>query len=104
MHIKKRGQFHRTDFYKRMTSLSGNTHLIAIDYRGFGDSQYILPDEIGVQKDAISAFEYLNKVLGVSSEKIVLVGHSLGSGVATFLARHLTIDGTSKIFKYFSFF
>lgn len=69
------------------------SHLIAIDYRGFGDSDQITPSESGLQIDALSAYDYIHKTLSVPHEKIIIIGHSLGSGVATYLARQLTVRG-----------
>jgi abhydrolase domain-containing protein 12 len=94
------GTFHRVDFYKRITSIP-NCHVFSIDYRGFGLSQYVTPSEAGLQIDAISIFDYVNLNLSVPRSNIYLVGHSLGnfhlliilgSGVAVFLSRNLTLQ------------
>ncbi|KAL2919281.1 hypothetical protein HK105_200924 [Polyrhizophydium stewartii] len=84
-----RATFHRNDFYKMMTSFGTDSHVLAIDYRGFGDSSSAVPTEQGLALDAIAAYEWLI-ARGVPPQKIVLVGHSLGTGVATDLAFHLT--------------
>jgi pimeloyl-ACP methyl ester carboxylesterase len=55
---------------------------------GFGDSQNTTPSERGLQIDALTAYSYLLQY--VPSHKIIIVGHSLGSGVASFLARNVT--------------
>ncbi|KAJ3220014.1 hypothetical protein HDU67_007747 [Dinochytrium kinnereticum] len=93
-----RATFVRPAFYKTLTAFgTGDSHVITVDYRGFGDSTaeggtYIVPSESGMKDDAYSS---VNWVIGkgVDPSKIILVGHSLGSGVATFLARNMTIDG-----------
>lgn len=69
-----------------------DSHVIAIDYRGFGDSTPVLPTEEGMQTDAIASFKHIT-ALGVPASRIILVGHSLGSGVANYLARYLENDG-----------
>ncbi|KAJ3273556.1 hypothetical protein HDV01_004323 [Terramyces sp. JEL0728] len=88
-----RATFHRTDFYKMMTSLSINSHVIAIDYRGFADSSFAIPTEKTVRIDAMSAYDWIVDQ-GVDPRKIVLVGHSLGSGIATDLAYTLDLKQT----------
>ena len=81
---------HRTLFYKMLTSYS-NAHLLAVDYRGFGDSSPILPTEETLCLDSLAAYQWLiNK--GVDPEKIIITGHSLGSGIATHLAKHLSVE------------
>ncbi|KAI8924904.1 Alpha/Beta hydrolase protein [Entophlyctis helioformis] len=84
-----RATFHRNDFYKMMTGFGSNHHVLAIDYRGFGDSSPAFPRESTVALDAIAAYDWL-VARGVPPAKIVLVGHSLGTGVATDLAYYLT--------------
>ncbi|KAK5669546.1 hypothetical protein QVD99_003937 [Batrachochytrium dendrobatidis] len=84
-----RATFHRNDFYKMMSSLSVDSHVLAIDYRGFGDSSSAVPTEKGLALDSLAAYEWL-VARGVAHTKIVLVGHSLGTGVATDLAYYLT--------------
>ncbi|KAJ3218012.1 hypothetical protein HK099_005278 [Clydaea vesicula] len=76
--------------FKKITALEG-THLFTIDYRGFGlSSKKETPSEKGLELDAVAIFTYLTKDLNVDPKKIILIGHSLGSGVATNLAKLLT--------------
>jgi uncharacterized protein len=55
------------------------------DYRGYGNSEGD-PSERGVYIDAEAAYYYLANERGVSSERMVLYGESLGGSVATDLA------------------
>jgi abhydrolase domain-containing protein 12 len=84
-----RATFHRTSFYKMMTGLSGRNHVIAIDYRGFGNSTPAVPTEATVRIDARSSYDWIIDQ-GVHPTKIFICGHSLGSGVATDLAYNVS--------------
>ena len=78
----------RPAFYRMLTRYPGS-HVLAIDYRGFGDSSSMVPTEISMAEDAMAAYEWLidHKV---PASRIVITGHSLGSGVATQLAYSLS--------------
>lgn len=58
---------------------------LAVDYRGFGNSEGT-PGENGTYDDADAAYEYLIGERGVDPSRLVLMGRSLGGGVATSLA------------------
>ena len=61
--------------------------VLNIDYRGFGMTPGV-PSETAMYADAEAAFNALSQ-RGVTPERIILLGHSLGSGPAVFLAtRH----------------
>ncbi len=62
-------------------------NVLAFDYRGFGPTPGE-PSEIGFHEDAEAAWQWLRSH-GVPAERIIIWGHSLGSGPATELAtRH----------------
>ncbi|KAF9778566.1 Alpha/Beta hydrolase protein [Thelephora terrestris] len=56
-------------------------NVLAIDYRGFAESAGY-PTEHGVIDDALSAIKWLVQK-GAKLEDILIVGHSLGAGIAT---------------------
>jgi hypothetical protein len=60
--------------------------VLAVDYRGFGQSSDVSPSETIVYEDAEAAWQYLAK-LAPGRERFI-VGHSLGGAIATELARH----------------
>ena len=60
-------------------------NLLAFDYRGFGASDGS-PSELGVYDDALASYRYLTDSLHVPADRILIFGHSLGSGVAIELA------------------
>ena len=65
--------------------------ILAIDYRGFGQSQGRLPSEASVYEDARIAWERL-KQLQPDPQKRLIYGHSLGGAVAVDLAAELGHD------------
>ena len=80
----------RPQFYAWFRELGVN--LLAYDYRGFGESEGV-PSETGVYADAEAAYRYLTDSLRVPASRIILFGHSLGSGVAVELARRVPAAG-----------
>jgi uncharacterized protein len=80
----------RPQFYAWFRDLGVN--LFAYDYRGFGASEGS-PSEAGVYADAAAAYRYLTDSLHVPPSRIILFGHSLGTGVTIELARHVRAAG-----------
>ena len=80
----------RPQFYAWFRDLGVN--LFAYDYRGFGASDGV-PSEAGVYTDAMAAYRYLTDSLHVPPSRVILFGHSLGTGVAIELARHVPAAG-----------
>jgi len=68
--------------------------VLAIDYRGFGQSKGALPSEATVYEDARVAWERL-KTLQPDPSRRLLYGHSLGGAVAIDLAAELGRDSQS---------
>ncbi|KAI9260477.1 Alpha/Beta hydrolase protein [Phascolomyces articulosus] len=83
----------RTDLYKRLEDKFDRLNIIAIDYRGFGDSEGT-PSEEGLRLDALATIDWLLE-RNVSHSRITIIGHSLGTGVATTLAYDMTKRGQS---------
>jgi uncharacterized protein len=59
--------------------------VLAVDYRGFGQSSNVAPTEALAYEDAEAAWEYLARLAPGRSRYIV--GHSLGGAIAVELAR-----------------
>lgn len=78
-------------FYARWHALGVN--VLAIDYRGFGESDNSKPSEKGTYADARAAYDWLRNERGVPADRIILYGHSLGSGVATEVALQVQAGG-----------
>lgn len=60
--------------------------VLGFDYRGYGRSAGS-PSEVGVLADARAARTWLAQRAGITEDKIILMGRSLGGGVATDLAQ-----------------
>lgn len=60
--------------------------VLLIDYRGYGKSSQIFPNETRVYQDAAAAWQYLTKIRQINPKKIVVYGHSLGGAIAIELA------------------
>jgi len=74
---------HRLHLYARWHAMG--LAVLAVDYRGYGKSGG-KPDEHGLYEDAHTSWRYLTGELGVSANRIVIAGRSLGSAVAARLA------------------
>ncbi|KAI0761996.1 alpha/beta-hydrolase [Trametes elegans] len=68
-----------------------HTNVLVIDYRGFGDSDGI-PSDPGLTEDAKTAWRWILEQ-GAQPENVMLVGHSLGTGVTSRLATWLAREG-----------
>lgn len=67
--------------------------VLCCDYRGYGDNPGS-PSEEGLAADAQGVWKFATSVRGLPPERIVLVGESLGGGVAVRLAEELCRGGT----------
>ncbi|THV03860.1 alpha/beta-hydrolase [Dendrothele bispora CBS 962.96] len=85
-----RAYYNRIQLY---SSLGGRlrANILAIDYRGFAESSGS-PSEAGLVRDARAAWEWLLSQ-GARSEDILIMGHSLGTGVSAQLAGELSEEG-----------
>jgi hypothetical protein len=61
-------------------------NLFAIDYRGYGQSAEIHPNQRSMTKDADAAWRYLTATRGVPESRIIPYGVGLGASLATHLA------------------
>jgi len=66
--------------------------LLVTNYRGYGGSQG-KPSQAALFQDALAIFDYAVHQPGVRAENIVVIGRSLGSGVATYLAANRPVRG-----------
>ncbi|PPQ68412.1 hypothetical protein CVT26_006084 [Gymnopilus dilepis] len=80
----------RVQHYQAFSTRLG-ANVLAVDYRGFADSSGT-PSEKGLVTDAQAAFDWL-VAHGKKPEEILVIGHSLGTGVSGQLGAKLARDG-----------
>lgn len=83
-----RGAGHRVELYQMLQKL--DCHVIAFDYRSYGDSSPVECSEHGLVNDALAMYSYIK---GVTNSPVFVWGHSLGTGVATHFMSRLVADG-----------
>ncbi len=81
---------HRLETIECLAALGANVMLF--DYRGYGRSDGA-PSETNMYADAAACYRWLTRSQGVSSDKIVLFGRSLGGAVAIELASRVDCAG-----------
>lgn len=96
-----RCSYHRVQLYKRM--ISSRFQVVAVDYRGYADSEG-KPDEPGVSNDARFVFESIVRLTESShkplagesvkiAHKVIVWGHSLGTGITLRFLAELAESG-----------
>lgn len=71
----------RAPQYRLLSNASPHTHIIALDYRGYGHSTGT-PTEAGLITDAATLVDFALDTLQIPPSRIVLLGQSLGTAVA----------------------
>ncbi|KAM0712669.1 hypothetical protein Q7P35_000116 [Cladosporium inversicolor] len=84
----------RTDTYRNL-ALQPNTHVVTIDYRGFGHSTGS-PTEAGLIADGTALVNWVLHTAKISPENIVILGQSLGTAVSSAVALNF-IDPTNDL-------
>jgi pimeloyl-ACP methyl ester carboxylesterase len=73
--------------------------VLVSNYRGYGATPG-KPSEQALFEDALAIYDYVIKQPGVSADSIVVMGRSLGSGVATYVAAHRAVRGVVLVTPY----
>ncbi|RWA03368.1 hypothetical protein EKO27_g11737 [Xylaria grammica] len=81
----------RTEHFHALTDTS-SFHVLSIDYRGYGKSTGF-PSEAGLIQDGVTAVDWAMNVAGVPPDRIVVLGHSLGTAVTSAVVEHFVIRG-----------
>lgn len=74
----------RTDTYRNL-ALQPNTHVVTIDYRGFGHSTGS-PTEAGLIADGTALVNWVLHTAKIPPERITILGQSLGTAVSSAIA------------------
>lgn len=74
----------RTATYREL-AIHPNTHVLTIDYRGFGHSTGS-PTEAGLIVDGTALVDWVMQVAGIPPERIIILGQSLGTAVSSAVA------------------
>jgi uncharacterized protein len=90
------------------------TNLMLVDYRGYGSSIRINPSETTVDEDAEASLDHLLRNQKFTSDDVFVLGRSIGSGPATYLALNSrglggiilespfsSVDDAAAVFWYF---
>ena len=80
-----RAMSHRVGLYQRLSAMG--LDVVTFDYRGFGDSTGVLPDETTVVHDADVMLQWVQE--RYPDHNIVVWGHSLGTGITVKLLSSL---------------
>lgn len=67
--------------------------VVSFDYRGYGASEDGPLDEEGLYRDARAVYDWMVRDRGIAPQRVIIYGHSLGSGVATHLAANVEAAG-----------
>jgi pimeloyl-ACP methyl ester carboxylesterase len=73
--------------------------MLVVNYRGYGRS-IGRPSQQALYEDALAVHEYVMTTGGVAPERLIVMGRSLGSGVAAMLASERRIAGAVLITPY----
>ena len=87
-----------SEYFAERDKLSANGFLY-MNYRGYGESEG-RPSEPALFADALYIFDQLLAQTGLSADQIVLMGRSLGSGVACYVAKHRPVKAVILVTPY----
>lgn len=73
--------------------------VLAVNYRGYGLSEGN-PSERAILNDAVEIYDFMTRRGSIDKERIVVMGRSLGTGVAVHLATHRDIAGLILVSPY----
>ncbi|MCH9653793.1 MAG: alpha/beta hydrolase [Planctomycetes bacterium] len=91
LHGNGGNRLHRLETCRLLASL--NLHVFAFDYRGYAENPGS-PSQTGLLNDARAFWKYAVRNRKINPDRIILMGESLGGGVATLLASELCQQNT----------
>ncbi|KAH7130047.1 Alpha/Beta hydrolase protein [Dendryphion nanum] len=87
----------RPQSYRALSAASTNVHVLAIDYRGFGNSTG-WPSESGLLADALTLTKFATETATIPMHRIVVFAQSMGTAIAISLTHHLALQSPPTIF------
>lgn len=81
--------------FSRMPGWAG----LLVNYRGYGLSQG-QPSEAALYRDALAIYDQILRRAEVDHRRVVIIGRSLGTGIATYLASQRPVAGVVLISPY----
>jgi len=70
----------------------GPYSFLFMNFRGYGDSEG-KPSEHALFNDALHIFDTITKQENIASDQVVLMGRSMGTGLAVYVAKHRHVQG-----------
>lgn len=74
----------------------------AVEYRGYSGRDSGWPSESGFYQDAESAIKFLMQKENINADKIIVLGSSIGAGVASFIANKYQVNTLILLSPYSS--
>ncbi len=67
-------------------------NVVGVSYRGYGNSEGA-PSEAGVYQDGVAVYRHVTESLGFRGSNVIVLGRSIGTTVALYIAQHHEIGG-----------
>ncbi len=84
------------NIYHRIPDLvqlrKAGVNVVGVSYRGYGNSEGA-PSEVGIYQDGVAVYRYVTEKLGFSARNVIVLGRSIGTAVALYLAQYKEIGG-----------
>lgn len=84
------------NIYHRIPDLvqlrKAGVNVVGVSYRGYGSSEGA-PSEAGVYQDGVAVYRYVTEELGFPGSNVIVLGRSIGTTVALYVAQHHEIGG-----------
>jgi fermentation-respiration switch protein FrsA (DUF1100 family) len=93
------GRSEEVSWLTEVSSSFAGAHVLAVNYRGYGTSEG-RPSETALFSDALELYDWLVSQPGVNRHRVAVVGRSLGTGVAAYVASRRPVAAAALITPY----
>jgi fermentation-respiration switch protein FrsA (DUF1100 family) len=93
------GRSEEVSWLTEVSSSFAGAHVLAVNYRGYGNSEG-RPSEKALFSDALELYDWLTSQPGVDVSRVAVVGRSLGTGVAAYVAARRPVAAAVLITPY----